>query len=154
MDRFWNKVKKTEDCWLWTRTKNAEGYGHFKFNGKTAKAHRISYMLTFGEIPNGLIVCHKCDNPSCVNPDHLFVGTNKDNSLDCASKKRCYMGGKPPKPEPGEKNPNSILNESDVLEIRREFCGRHGQKTLFAKKYGVDLATIRHVLIRKTWKHI
>lgn len=82
MDRFWKKVNKSDDCWLWTATKGSSGYGHFRFREKQALAHRVSWILTYGEIENSLHVCHKCDIKLCVNPDHLFLGTNRDNMRD------------------------------------------------------------------------
>jgi hypothetical protein len=86
--RFWNKVNKTKKCWEWLATKNNKGYGRIQVNGKSRLAHRISYGLKNGEIPRGLEVLHKCDNPLCVNPKHLFLGTHKDNLQDMAKKGR------------------------------------------------------------------
>lgn len=80
MDRFWNKVDQSGDCWLWTAAPDTAGYGQFKFEGKNIKAHRMSYYLTHGVWPN--ICRHKCDNPPCVRPDHLVEGSHKDNSDD------------------------------------------------------------------------
>ena len=85
---FWEKVKKTDTCWEWTAAKNEKGYGVFGIGKETDKAHRISYRLLVSEIPQGLFVCHKCDNPKCVNPDHLFLGTAQDNVKDMILKKR------------------------------------------------------------------
>ncbi len=89
MDRFWNKVNKTDTCWLWTASKfKNKGYGQFGFNGKNTQAHRVAWTITYGEIPKGMYVCHSCDNQSCVRPEHLFLGTPKDNVQDCINKKR------------------------------------------------------------------
>ena len=87
-DRFWQKVEKNEGCWIWTGSKSKLGYGYFQINNKTKYAHRVSKELRHGSIAEGLVVCHKCDNPSCVNPDHLFIGTMKDNMLDKMKKGR------------------------------------------------------------------
>ena len=94
-DRFWTKVNKTEECWEWIATKNRYGYGIITIgkvgmgkSGKAFMAHRISYELTYGEFDKSLFVCHHCDNPSCVRPDHLFLGTQTDNMRDCANKGR------------------------------------------------------------------
>lgn len=95
MKRFFNKVNKTETCWLWTASlRGKTGYGAFKLNGKTVDAHRLSYQLHKGEIPEGMYVCHTCDNRKCVNPEHLFLGTAKDNYHDAVVKGRIIKGRK------------------------------------------------------------
>lgn len=87
-ERFWDKVVKTESCWLWDASVDRKGYGKINHNGKPKSAHRLSYEIAYGPIPEGMFVCHKCDNPPCVRPDHLFIGTNKDNMADMKSKGR------------------------------------------------------------------
>ncbi len=87
--RFWAKVGKTEGCWLWKGRRTESGYGHFGIrSGKMCRAHRFSFELAYGPIPSGMYICHHCDNPPCVRPDHLFVGTNSDNAKDAIAKGR------------------------------------------------------------------
>ena len=87
-DRFFAKVNKTDTCWLWTGFIDSGGRGRFYFNGRATSAHRVSYELFVDEILEGLLVCHRCDVSACVNPDHLFVGTQTDNMHDCSEKGR------------------------------------------------------------------
>jgi hypothetical protein len=95
-DRFLAKVEIIPEhiCWEWSTNKNNKGYGMFYFNGKKQLAHRFSYELYLGEIPKNICVLHKCDNPGCVNPNHLFLGTRKDNAIDMSNKKRAYQQDK------------------------------------------------------------
>ena len=89
VERFWGNVKKTSSCWLWTGYKEKDGYGRFRVGrGKRMRAHRFSWLYLRGDIPENKIICHKCDNPICVNPDHLFVGTHKENTTDMFNKGR------------------------------------------------------------------
>ncbi len=96
-ERFWKFVKKTSSCWIWTGGVKGHGYGSFFKDGKQLAAHRFSWEIANGPIPSGMCVCHKCDNPICCNPDHLFIGTQSDNLLDAASKNRNPMQVRPDK---------------------------------------------------------
>lgn len=90
---FWSYIDRSGDCWEWQGTHNEQGYGCFDLNKKRRASHRVAYELTHGTIPDGLLVLHRCDNPPCCNPDHLFLGTHKDNADDCAAKGRLSIGG-------------------------------------------------------------
>lgn len=141
MDRFWDKVDKSGDCWLWTGAKgNQMGYGMFNLNG-TKRAHRVSWEICFGSIPKGLCVLHKCDVPLCVNPDHLFLGSNADNSRDKVDKGRSAKG---------EKINTAKLTKEDVIWIR-ELGASHRR---IAKCFGVDKSQISRIKAKKTWGHV
>jgi hypothetical protein len=156
--RFLKKFKQESEneCWLWIGSKDYYGYGTFWLNGKPEQSHRISYQLSKGEIPKGIKVLHKCDNPSCVNPNHLFLGTQKDNMSDCKNKGRI---SKAPR-NCGEKNwnfgkkhsgndgPASKLTWKKVREIRSSDLSSEE----LAKKFGVHIQTISDVRRFKTWK--
>lgn len=91
MERFWSKVTKSDGCWEWTAHRDKKGYGSFGFSGKVQKAHRVAYILTFGELPDGAHILHSCDNPSCVNPGHLRTGTHTDNMQDKVMRGRHFQ---------------------------------------------------------------
>lgn len=157
-ERFWAKVDKVDasGCWLWTAGKDAYGYGVFQA-GPTirgshvgrAKAHRVAWELTNGPIPSGLGVLHRCDNPSCVNPSHLFVGTQAENMRDMDAK-----GRRVSTPTVGERNCNARLTTDAVRVIRflrEETCLSSSQiGTLF----GVDRTTVRKIWRRLSWAHV
>lgn len=141
-ERFWAKVVKTDSCWIWTAGKTVGGYGSFRIRHPRTKtlAHRIAYELTYGSIPDGLFVCHRCDNPPCVRPDHLFLGSSAENTADAKTKGR--ITGRPR---------GTTLSAEAARAIRRAHTLGHSQARL-ARAYGVDRLTIRNVLIGKTWK--
>ena len=152
---FWKKVdKKGEfECWEWIACKDKNGYGLFGVDKKLYKSHRISWILENGEIPKDdsfnktLYVLHKCDNPGCVNPNHLFLGTNKDNMIDMVKKGRNYISS-------GEKNGMSKKIEQEVLEIRQKYLtGLYTQKEL-SEEYSISRAQIQRIVNNKQWKHI
>ncbi len=143
-ESFKSKVKKEENgCHIWMGSKTSKGYGSFGF-GKIRGAHRFAYVLKYGEIKDGFFICHRCDTPSCVNPEHLFMGTNKDNVNDCIAKGRNSKG---------EYHHNSKLNKLSVMEIRRMSNDGVSHRNI-AKKYGVSYSAIDCVVNKKTWRHV
>lgn len=135
-ERFWAKVRKTKSCWLWTAGLRAQGYGGFRVRGRgTIGAHIFSYEMIHGDTPKGLWILHRCDNKACVNPEHLYAGTPKDNARDRS-----------------ERNPKSrklTLGQAD--EIRRAYAlGQIMQKDL-AEKYGICRTSVTHIIGGKTY---
>ena len=145
-ERFWAKVDKTGDCWNWMGCKNLFGYGRFRVGKKVRTTHRMAWELTNGLIPNNLSVLHKCDNTSCINPAHLFLGTQGDNIRDAFSKKR--MSNR------GERNSNTGLVDSDIVEVRKRYSlGGITQKEL-AKLYGISWYQIYNIVHNISWDHV
>lgn len=143
-ERFARNFAKGADCWLWSGTLDRDGYGRFGLNNRQPAAHRISWQLHKGEIPAGLNVCHHCDTPACVNPDHLFLGTQKDNLSDCARKGRTALG---------EKQGRSKLRVPDVLEIRRMGAVGIPQRTI-ASQFNVSQSSVSDIVSRRKWPHV
>jgi hypothetical protein len=162
IERFWSKVDTSGECWEWTAGCVA-GYGRININtngiNKEVGAHRVSYELHYGTIPEGLLVCHHCDNPRCVRPDHLFLGTPADNSKDAARKGRMLAGDRHPsrlRPETrprGENNTNAKLTDEKVRAIRERHSAGVYIKAL-AREYGVDKKAIQNIVRRITWRHV
>ena len=140
--RFWKFINKTPTCWIWTGCTNSFGHGRIRKHPFTYYSHRISYEIHYGKIPEGLFVCHHCDNPSCVRPDHLFLGTQLDNLRDCKSKKRNNFG---------EKVPNHKLTWKSVDEMRELILKDNPTTAFLSRKYGVHPRTIRNVRNKDTW---
>lgn len=148
IDCFWKTVEKTGGCWNWLGvTSGSLGYGVFRMDKKLRYSHRISYELLVGRIPNELCVLHKCDNPKCVNPEHLFLGTLSDNNKDRALKGRGRN-------QNGEKNNISKLKEKDVLEIKRLYSYGFVTQRLLAKMFLVSFQTINGIVNGNRWKYL
>ncbi len=144
IDRFHTKyTKQANGCWEWDYGTNNYGYGRYRYPNKGTYAHRFSYTVHNGVIPPNMQVCHTCDNPKCVNPQHLWLGTQNDNMQD---KKQKHRQNHPR----GELNSSAVLTEIDVHFIR---AAREPARSL-AVRYGVDRGTIYDIRCRRTWRHI
>lgn len=141
-----NQLYKVSErgCWEWLGYKTRKGYGTQRFGGKKILAHRYSYELYNGKIPDGLCICHKCDNPSCVNPDHLFLGTIQENNLDCIKKGRIARGEKR----------GSKLKEEDIKLIRNLYNTYKIYHKQIATMFGVSRTSITLILNNKRWSHV
>lgn len=144
--RLYAKTLLSDDdsCWLWLGYIDKDGYGQLSVNDRSQRAHRMSWEAHVGPIPTDMQVLHTCDVRACINPNHLFLGTNVDNMIDRNSKGRAAAG---------ERHGQRVLTESDVRTIRRRF--RHGEtQTAIAKAYGVDQTTVSRVVLGRTWRHV
>lgn len=136
-DDFWSLVVIGDGCWTWSRYRNAKGYGVACYGGKVGLAHRIAWTLTHGDIKDGLFVCHKCDNPPCVRPDHMFLGTGADNSKDAAEKDRL----------------SCRISADDVKSIR--FARASGEPRFsVAERFGISREYVSHIVSRRYRKHV
>ena len=151
-ERFWAKVDKNGPlilktrCWVWTGSKNPGGYGQFRTEGKTQKAHRWSYEFHKGPIQIDLHVCHMCDHRSCINPNHLFAGSRLDNMRDCLQKgRRPIMRG--------EMNGRTKLTESQILDIRSRHS-YYGLNAALSREFNVTHVLISKIRSGGLWKHV
>jgi hypothetical protein len=159
-ERFYEKffIDISTGCWIWTGPLRKDLYGYLKIDGRSVLAHRVSYELHNGNIPSGLEVCHTCDNPSCVSPNHLFCGTHDDNMKDMASKGRGKTIARHGKDNPmygislskGSDNGMSKLTEENVRFILKSSMS----DTELGKMFGVLRGTVWAIRTRKSWKHI
>jgi DNA-binding XRE family transcriptional regulator len=146
ISRFHSNVnKKNEDeCWNWTGYKQKSGHGQLRMRQQNFYAHRIAYIITNGQYNENLCVCHKCDNPACCNPKHLFLGTMSDNMKDKVIKNRQSKGTEV----------SGILTEQEVLEIKRIYADGNTTQTLLGRKYGVTQSTIGRIISGHRWGHL
>ena len=148
MHRFWSKVEKTESCWNWKAAKSKAGYGVFHLGRGlgTINSHRFVFQMKYGEIHKGLFVCHTCDNPACLNPDHLFLGTQKDNMMDMVKKGRAN-------PMKGEKNHWTTITEDMARYIKNKVL--EGIKVIdIHRETGVNYNIITDIKRNKSWRWI
>ncbi|NQW92538.1 MAG: HNH endonuclease [Polaromonas sp.] len=149
-ERFFRQIEKTETCWLWLGRLVGKGYGMIGLGGAGAKqvlSHRLSYQLHKGPIPDGMVIMHKCDNPRCVNPDHLEAGTQSQNIKDAIARGRKTL---PVKKVRGEECGASKLNNGIVLSIRESTLSLKALSIL----HNVSKSAIERIRYRKTWRHI
>ena len=167
---FWRKVDKMNGpkmphmetrCWQWTGAGvNSGKYGRFNLGGKEYSPHRISFVIAGGILEDGMLACHKCDHPTCVNPAHLFSGTHSDNARDSMEKGRSAMGERhwlrkhPERATRGEKSGSAKLTEESVREIRIKFAVHRITKKELGLQFGVTTANIHRIVTRQTWAHI
>jgi len=142
-ERFWSRVDKTTDCWIWNGSINGRGYGRLGYNGIIILAHRLSWFLTHGEMPKG-IVMHSCDNRLCVNPSHLSEGTCKDNTQDMIRKGRHCHGTKV----------NGVRLNEDLVKVIRIKLSEGAKIAHLAREYEVSAFAIHSIKRMKTWKHV
>lgn len=153
-ERFLQKTRLKGACWEWTGSRNRQGYGWFWDRNRRVMrlAHRVAYELFVGPVkagvpnagPIGECVCHRCDRPWCVNPEHLFIGSQAANIADMRAK------GRSPK-NSGQKNPRSKLTARDVAAIRRAITGRRGERSALARRYGISTAQVSKIVLRQSW---
>lgn len=157
--RFWRKVQKSDGCWLWTGATTRGGYGTAWDGARQVRAHRFSYALANGPIGDGLFVCHRCDVPACVNPEHLFLGTPAENSADCKGKGRLAVGDghgsrlHPKTQVRGERHPSARLTAPDVVGIRERWASGEAVGAL-AVAFGVSHTTVGKIVRGLRWKSL
>lgn len=142
-ERFFEKVKKGNECWTWMASKNNKGYGKLD----QRYAHRISWEIHNGKIGEGLEVCHSCDNPICVNPRHLWLGTHKENMRDSVKKGRMFIPGLK-----GEDHGRAKISENDVLNIRKLWPSK--TQVQIGAIYGISHGAVSNIVKRKTWANV
>lgn len=147
--RFWSKIDRSGGptaCWAWTRA-TVRGYGSVRIRGHVFYAHRVAFLLDVGVDPGALGMCHRCDNPPCCNPAHLFLGTQAENTRDMVAKGRARGGAA------GERHHSAKLNDQVVL-VMRSHRANGGSTGTLARLFGVSLAVAKAVCAGRTWRHV
>lgn len=149
-NRFRQSYRKCSEneCWEWLLSVNHDGYGRLKIGRRVERAHRVSYVLHRGQIPEGMLVCHRCDNPRCVNPKHLFLGTPKDNMADMVRKGRAFRHD-----QRGERNHGATLSRRDAC-LAIELIAKGMSNTAIAERLGVAHSSISSIRRGKTWREL
>lgn len=142
------QINETTGCWEWQKHRNNYGYGKLTVSGRGVYAHRLSYELCNGSIPQGMDLMHKCDNPRCINPDHLSVGTRSQNMKDCSTRGRAKI---PTSKSYGESNGASKLREVDIRSIRRLLDKGCTQREI-AERFGISQSQVSHIKLGRAWK--
>jgi len=145
--RFWANVTKSDDCWEWSKHRTDRGYGQASHRGKFYQAHKLAWILTNGPVPDDLFVCHRCDNPPCCRPDHLFLGTPADNSEDMVAKGRSAKVG-------GLSHYGAKLSAELVREIRSRYVAGDVSTHDLAREYGVTAMTIWKVATGRSYRDV
>lgn len=142
-DRFWRRVKRADGCWLWIGARHPKGHGYASLDGRVQYAHRVAWQLTYGSIPDGREVCHRCDNPPCCNPAHLFIGTHADNMRDMAHKGRALAAALK----------RAKLTPRSVAVIKSRLRAGETQQSI-ADDYSVTRSAIGYIAQGRRWSHI
>jgi hypothetical protein len=165
-ERFWPKVDRSGDCWLWTAGKAGKGYGVLMVgsrrdgNKRMAYAHRVSYEMARGPIPPGMLVRHSCDTPACVNPAHLSLGKHLDNSRDAVERGRTTAGDRHPwRANPalirkGERHHGAKLTDQQVREIRERYAAGDISQRQLGAEYGIQQGAVSAIIRRAKWSHL
>jgi len=154
---FWERVDKGSEagsCWLWRGAKDPGGYGRVRYCGKTMLAHRLAFFLANGELGPDECVCHRCDNPPCCNPAHLFVGSRLDNNRDMVSKGRHAATMRPGYHKIGEKHGCAKLTDRQAKEIAETYAKGGISQRKLADQYGVSQRTVAKIVLGIGWKHV
>lgn len=152
--RLWPRLVTTNTgCMEWSGSRNEHGYGSLRINHILVKAHRFAWELTYGPIPSGVDVCHRCDNPPCCNPQHLFLGNASDNGQDMATKGRHGAWTQPQRVARGTRHWGAKLDDARVREVRLA-CQTKESVSSIARRFKVSRATIRSVRDGVNWKHV